>query len=107
VKSKFFSSLNRTFGEGIARLLSNQAVSDDLLHLRLPAFSLQPIVENAIKYGISQLIELGRITISAQRQDDVLTIFFEDSAGLYQPRADGAARRALETARSFRQPLAR
>ena len=65
------------------------AVPDDLLHLRLPTFSLQPIVENAIKYGISQMIEPGRITISALRKDDVLTIFVEDSAGLYQPRPDG------------------
>ena len=65
------------------------AVPDDLLHLRLPTFSLQPIVENAIKYGISQMIEPGRIRIGAQRQDDVLTIVVEDSAGLYQPRPDG------------------
>jgi len=65
------------------------AVPDDLLHLRLPTFSLQPIVENAIKYGISQMIEPGRITISAQRQDDVLTIVVEDSAGLYQPTPEG------------------
>ncbi len=71
------------------RLDVNMAVSDDLLHLRLPAFSLQPIVENAIKYGISQMIEPGKITISAQRNDDVLSIFVEDSAGLYQPVPNG------------------
>lgn len=65
------------------------AVADDLLHLRLPTFSLQPIVENAIKYGISQMIEPGKIAISAQRHDDVLTIVVEDSAGLYQPKPDG------------------
>jgi len=65
------------------------AVADNLLHLRLPAFSLQPIVENAIKYGISQMIEPGKVTISAQRQDDLLTIVVEDSAGLYKPMPDG------------------
>ncbi len=65
------------------------AVPEDLLPLRLPTFTLQPIVENAIKYGISQMIEPGRITIGAQRQDDVLTIFVEDSAGLYQPMPNG------------------
>jgi two-component system LytT family sensor kinase len=65
------------------------AVADDLLHLRLPTFSLQPIVENAIKYGISQMLEAGRITISAQRIDEVLTIVVEDSAGLYQPMPGG------------------
>lgn len=67
------------------RLDVELAVPDELLHLRLPAFSLQPIVENAIKYGVSQMIEPGRITISAQRQDGVLAICVEDSAGLYQP----------------------
>ncbi len=62
-------------------------VADELLPLRLPTFSLQPIVENAIKYGISQMIEPGRITIHAQRTDGVLTIVVEDTAGLYQPAA--------------------
>lgn len=71
------------------RLEVGFAVPDDLLPLRLPTFSLQPIVENAIKYGISQMIEPGRISIGAQRQDDVLTIIVEDSAGLYQPKPDG------------------
>ncbi len=61
------------------------AVADDLLHLPLPAFSLQPIVENAIKHGTSQMLDPGKITISAQRTGNDLTIFIEDSAGLYEP----------------------
>ena len=65
------------------------AIPDDLLALKLPSFTLQPIVENAIKYGISQLIEQGRIIIRAERTDDTATIVVEDSAGLYQPRPDG------------------
>ena len=65
------------------------AVADDLLPLRLPTFSLQPIVENAIKYGISQMLYPGKVTISAKRQDDALTIIVEDSAGLYRPQPDG------------------
>ncbi|ACV34251.1 sensor histidine kinase [Accumulibacter sp.] len=65
------------------------AVPNDLLPLRLPAFSLQPIVENAIKYGISQMLDAGTIRISAQRQAGVLTIVVEDSAGLYQPTPGG------------------
>ncbi len=71
------------------RLVVEFAVPDDLLQLRLPTFSLQPIVENAIKYGISQRIEAGKITISAQRVDDVLTVVVEDSAGLYQAQPNG------------------
>jgi len=71
------------------RLDVDVAVPDALLHLRLPTFTLQPIVENAIKYGISQMIEPGRITISAERKDGVLSIVVEDSAGLYKPAPDG------------------
>ncbi len=70
------------------RLDIKMAVPEDLLPLQLPAFTLQPIVENAIKYGISQMIEPGTVTISAQRKDAVLTIVVEDSAGLYQPQPD-------------------
>ena len=65
------------------------AVAEDLLPLHLPTFSLQPIVENAIKYGISQMLDPGKITISAQRQGAMLTIVVEDSAGLYKPQPDG------------------
>ncbi|MFB0934250.1 MAG: sensor histidine kinase [Propionivibrio sp.] len=60
-------------------------IPEDLLNLRLPAFTLQPIVENAIKYGVSQMIEPGRIAISARRQNDQMVIVVEDSAGLYKP----------------------
>ena len=60
-------------------------IPDELLGMHLPAFTLQPIVENAVKYGLSQLIEPGRIAIRAERQEDRLTIVVEDSAGLYKP----------------------
>jgi two-component system LytT family sensor kinase len=63
-------------------------IPDSLLSLRLPAFTLQPIVENAIKYGISQMIEPGRIVIRARRADERLHIVVEDSAGLYKPAPD-------------------
>ena len=70
------------------RLDVSFSVPDDLLALKLPAFTLQPIVENAIKYGISQMIEPGRISIVAERDKDAVVITVEDSAGLYQPRPD-------------------
>jgi two-component system LytT family sensor kinase len=64
-------------------------VAEELLPLRLPAFSLQPVVENAIKHGTSQMLEAGKIRISAERHEGKLTIFVEDSAGLYEPQAGG------------------
>ncbi|WP_350305790.1 sensor histidine kinase [Photorhabdus viridis] len=57
---------------------------ESLLYAKLPAFSLQPIVENAIKHGTSQLLETGRITIRAHQQDRVLILEVEDNAGLYK-----------------------
>ena len=60
-------------------------VPDELMGVRLPAFTLQPIVENAIKYGTSQLIEPGLVQIGAERKGDDLCLWVEDNAGLYQP----------------------
>ncbi len=54
----------------------------------LPAFTLQPIVENAIKHGTSQLLGTGEIAISASSQGNWLVLSIEDNAGLYQPRPD-------------------
>lgn len=64
-------------------------VADELLGLRLPAFLLQPLVENAIKHGIAQMLEPGSIVIHAERLGNVLTVVVEDSAGLYQPKPGG------------------
>jgi two-component system LytT family sensor kinase len=64
---------------------------EDLRGARLPAFTLQPIVENAIKHGTSQLMCDGLIRIDAVRDRDDLVISIEDNAGLYEksPGGDG------------------
>ncbi|ELY5802881.1 sensor histidine kinase [Cronobacter sakazakii] len=74
-----------------ARFQSHLQVSmnlpDELRHIRLPAFTLQPIVENAIKHGTSQLLGPGEIALRASRDDYHLVLEIEDNAGLYQPNA--------------------
>ena len=57
----------------------------------LPAFTLQPIVENAIKHGTSQHLGVGEITIRASQDDRWLQLDIEDNAGLYRanPQASG------------------
>ncbi|QTF06769.1 sensor histidine kinase [Brenneria izadpanahii] len=62
---------------------------DALLEARLPAFSLQPIVENAIKHGISQMIDVGHIHISGRLHANTLELTVEDNAGMYQPPTGG------------------
>lgn len=74
-----------------ARFQSHLQVSmnlpDELRHIRLPAFTLQPIVENAIKHGTSQLLGPGEIALRASRDEDHLVLEIEDNAGLYHPNA--------------------
>ncbi|MCL2892339.1 sensor histidine kinase [Brenneria tiliae] len=65
------------------------SLPDELLEARLPAFSLQPIVENAIKHGISQMIDVGHIRISGRLHANTLELTVEDNAGMYQPPHGG------------------
>lgn len=65
-------------------------VPDALAHQQLPAFTLQPIVENAIKHGTSQLLGVGEITIQASQHENHLVLDIEDNAGLYQPKTDAS-----------------
>jgi two-component system LytT family sensor kinase len=60
---------------------------EELREARLPAFTLQPIVENAIKHGTSQLMCHGLIRIEAVRDGRDLVVRIEDNAGLYEPVA--------------------
>ena len=62
-------------------------VDDLLMNQKLPAFSLQPIVENAIKHGISQTINGGTVTISGQRKNDGWQLVVADDAGLFDAPA--------------------
>lgn len=52
------------------------SVEESLLAVRVPAFILQPILENAIIYGVSQTLDACRllISISASQQDLILKV---------------------------------
>lgn len=63
---------------------------DALAHQRLPAFTLQPIVENAIKHGTSQLLGTGEITLQATQEGQFLRLDVQDNAGLYQQKKDNS-----------------
>ncbi|WP_058913854.1 sensor histidine kinase [Entomohabitans teleogrylli] len=69
-----------------SRLRVEMRIADELQQVRLPAFTLQPIVENAIKHGTSQLLDVGEIIISAARDGQHLILAVEDNAGLYEPK---------------------
>lgn len=65
------------------RLQVEIAAPEAARRAELPAFSLQPLVENAIKHGTSQLLEPGRIRITARCDAQGLRVTVEDNAGLY------------------------
>ncbi len=57
----------------------------------VPNLILQPLVENAIKHGASQIQGVGRITIRARRSGDRLQVSVHDNGpGLRAPAGDGA-----------------
>jgi two-component system LytT family sensor kinase len=68
------------------RLTITEEIDPKLLQLKIPTFTLQPIVENAVKHGISNLLENGQIKISAQSEGGRATITVEDNAGLFCDR---------------------
>ncbi len=73
-----------------ARLQVNLNVPEELSHQQLPAFTLQPIVENAIKHGTSQLLGTGEVSITARQDGQHLMLDIEDNAGLYQPTTNAS-----------------
>ena len=75
------------FGE---RLQFQTEVSDSALNqLQVPKFILQPIVENAIKHGISKMADQGKIVVKIYEEDNWLHLCVHDNGPLF-PDSMGA-----------------
>ena len=74
-----------------SRLRTEIQVSPAVTECRLPAFILQPLVENAITHGIARTLEGGQIQVRAQRDasDVVIDISNTCTASAGQEPADG------------------
>jgi two-component system LytT family sensor kinase len=69
------------------RIAVETDVDPALLPVRMPAFTLQPLVENAFKHGLASTLADGRATIRAYRKDGVALVEIEDNAGAWvEPR---------------------
>jgi len=55
-----------------------------LLQVQVPTFTLQPLLENAIKHGISEMLTPGIARIRAYEEDGAVRIDVEDNAGTYE-----------------------
>jgi two-component system, LytTR family, sensor kinase len=61
------------------RLRVQIEVPSDLREIRIPALVIQPLVENAIKHGISERVAGGEVRISARLEENVAIITVLDT----------------------------
>ena len=86
-----YIEIERTrFGD---RLQVHLAIQPETLDASVPNFLLQPLVENAIRHGIAQKIDGGRVEISARREGAELLLSVRDTG----PGLSKATRSALNT----------
>ncbi|HLL99531.1 MAG TPA: histidine kinase [Pyrinomonadaceae bacterium] len=67
------------------RLVVRMNIEPETLAARVPNLILQPIVENAIKHGISRQTKAGSLIISSKRHGDRLQIRVEDGGPGLKP----------------------
>ncbi|MHB8064735.1 MAG: sensor histidine kinase, partial [Ruminiclostridium sp.] len=61
--------------------------TDSNIDCKVPAYILQPIVENAVRHGILPLKDGGTVKLSAKQKDDMLSIVIEDDgAGMKEEK---------------------
>ncbi len=69
------------------RLRVEWDVAPDVVSAQVPPMLLQPLVENAIRHGVSRSPEGGRLTIAARRRDTRLSLdVCDDGPGPSAPR---------------------
>lgn len=78
ITEEYLSIEQVRFGPG---LRVSYCISPDVLAKLVPRFLLQPLVENAVRHGISQRTEGGEITISAEAKGANLEIVVENETG--------------------------
>ena len=69
------------------RLRTEIDVDDAALVLPIPILSIQPLVENAVKHGISAKPEAGWLRLQVRAGTDAITVSVEDSGGGAQPES--------------------
>jgi two-component sensor histidine kinase len=75
------------------RLAIRREIAPETLPALVPSMILQPIVENALKHGVSEQAQRACIAIHASRRNGSLCLQVRDSGPGFQPRErDGQAR---------------
>jgi two-component system LytT family sensor kinase len=72
------------------RIVVETDVEPSLSGIEVPAFTLQPLVENAFKHGFSAMLGPGRVSIRARRVAGAVLVEVEDNAGTWVEPEDRA-----------------
>jgi signal transduction histidine kinase/tetratricopeptide (TPR) repeat protein len=67
------------------KLQYRKTVSPDALAVKIPALTVQPLVENAVKHGIGNSRDGGSVTLSAAVKNDCLSIIVSDTGAGISP----------------------
>ncbi|MGH7566559.1 MAG: sensor histidine kinase [Gemmatimonadota bacterium] len=96
--ARAYVELERTrFGE---RLMVEESIDENALDVRIPALTLQPLIENAIRHGIAPRATGGKIRIAIHRDGDRLEVLVEDDGvGPAEGAAESATGLGLRTVR--------
>lgn len=70
-------------------ILFEKEIDESLLEVRVPSMILQPLVENAVNYGIRHIDWEGRIELSVYARDDKICIsIWDNGAGMEKERIE-------------------
>lgn len=72
-------------------------VPDELLDARIPKMSIQPIVENAIRYALEESPEICKIEVTAGEQNGRLSVWIRNTGSQFSKAAEGAGVETLES----------
>jgi two-component system, LytTR family, sensor kinase len=72
------------------RLQVDMRIAPEALDALVPTLMLQPLVENAVKHGVSKVESVGRIAISAEREGDRVRLEIRDNGPGPQREPDTA-----------------
>ena len=81
------------------RLTVTVAVPEGLLDVPVPSFLLQPVVENAVRHGVGQRVEGGRICVTVAREANALVLTVEDDGPGFATELNAATGLGLSATR--------
>ena len=63
--------------------IRDRDIGEEMMEIKIPAFSLQPLVENSVKYAMEQASTPCRIRISVKEmKNDILCIVSDNGNGM-------------------------